>query len=397
MLFKRFEDIAIGDSASLVRPIGDDDVRRFVELTGDDNPLHVNRAYAEASPFKDIVVHGMLGASFLSTLIGTRLPGEGALWVSQSFDFHLPVRLGDTLTVTCTVERKHDRERLLELATRIENQRKQVVLSGKGTVKVLEPPAKEPDATAADEIRVALVVGAGGGIGRAICMRLAKEGYAIVASHRTKHARVDEMVQTIIAEGGRALALQTDVTRPAEVSALVEAARRAFGGVSVLVQSVSPPIHAQALADLEWTTLAEHLDVELKGAFLLSKACVPLMKERGSGRIVFLTSQELDGAPTPKWTAYTVAKGALATFARSLAVELGPTGTTVNCVAPGMTETALVGDVPEKMRLVLARRAPLRRLAQPADVAEAVAYLVSPAAGYVTGETIRVNGGQVMR
>ena len=119
------------------------------------------------------------------------------------------------------------------------------------------------------------------------------------------------------------------------------------------------------------------------------------MKAQGYGRIVAITSQVLDGAPTPKWTAYTVGKAALAAFARSLAVELGPAGITVNCVSPGMTETALIGDIPEKMRLVLARQVPLRRLATPEDVAAAVGFLVSPEADYITGETIRVNGGQI--
>jgi len=137
---KTFEQLEVGDSATIVRRITEKDVTRFVELTGDDNRLHVDRAFAEASPYKDIVVHGMLGASFLSTLIGTQLPGEGAVWVSQSFEFLHPVRLDDTLTVRGTVRAKHDRERLLELDTTIENQWNKVVLSGKGTVRVMTPP-----------------------------------------------------------------------------------------------------------------------------------------------------------------------------------------------------------------------------------------------------------------
>ena len=96
------------------------------------------------------------------------------------------------------------------------------------------------------------------------------------------------------------------------------------------------------------------------------------MKSQRFGRIVAITSGELDGAPTPKWTAYAVGKAALASFVRSLAVELGPTGITVNCVSPGMTDTAMVGDLSEKARLILARQNPLRRLAQPEDVADAV-------------------------
>ena len=86
-----------------MRTITGDDVRRFVDMTGDDNPLHVDPAYAETTSFKDVVVHGMLGASFLSTVIGTQLPGTGALWISQNMEFLLPVRLGDELTVSATV------------------------------------------------------------------------------------------------------------------------------------------------------------------------------------------------------------------------------------------------------------------------------------------------------
>src|SRR5690349_7760349 len=139
-VFASFDEVNEGDTASLVKTITDADIRKFVELTGDDNPLHVDAEYANHTPFKEIVVHGMLGASFISTVIGTKLPGPGALWVSQSFEFSLPVRLGDTLTVAATVIRKHARDRLLELEMRITNQHGQTVLQGQGKVKLLEAP-----------------------------------------------------------------------------------------------------------------------------------------------------------------------------------------------------------------------------------------------------------------
>lgn len=389
-----FEEIQIGDSASLVRKITLEDVRRFADLTGDDNPLHVDRAYAETTPYKDIVVHGMLGASLLSTLIGTRLPGEGALWVSQTFDFLRPVRVDDTLTVTCTVRGKHDRERLLDLEARIENQRKDVVLTGKGTVKVMTQP-REAAGPAPARPMVAVIVGGAGGIGRAICRNLARDGFAVIVGYHTQQARAAEVVAEIEASGGQALALSADITDERAVRSLIAAATRRFGGIGVVVHAASPPIHATSFTDLEWADVAAHLDAEVRGAFMLAKACVPQMREQGYGRIVAITSGVLDGAPTPRWTAYAVGKAALATFARSLAIELGPAGITVNCVSPGMTDTALIGDMPEKMRLILARQAPLRRLAQPEDVAAAVSFLVSPGADYITGETLRVNGGQI--
>ena len=116
-MFLNFESIRLGDQRSIVKTITEADVLRFVELTGDNNPLHVDKAYAESTPFKEIVVHGMLGASFISTVIGTRLPGPGALWVSQQMEFLIPVRLGDALTITVEVIKKHEGERLLELET----------------------------------------------------------------------------------------------------------------------------------------------------------------------------------------------------------------------------------------------------------------------------------------
>jgi 3-oxoacyl-[acyl-carrier protein] reductase len=394
-LVKGFHDIAVGDVESIRRTVTEADVKRFVEMTGDDNPLHVDRAYAERTPFKDVVVHGMLGASLVSAVIGTKLPGEGALWLKQNFDFALPVRLGDELDVSCTVTRKSDRDRLLELEARIVNQNSETVLSGTGLVKVLESSNGHADAPG-EHVKVAVISGAAGGIGQAICTRLAADGYAVVVNYRADPARAEALTAAIQDSGGRAVAVRADVSVPDEAAALLGRAVREFGGVSLVVNNASPRIASKPFDALSWEDMQRHLDVQLGGAFALCKAAVPGMREQGYGRIVNVTSQAVDGSPTPGWTAYAVAKSALATFSRQLAAELGPAGITVNCVSPGMTDTRLIGDIPEKQRLIAARQTPLRRLATPEDVAGAVAYLASDAAAYVTGETIRVNGGQVM-
>lgn len=396
-MFSDYDAIQVGDTRSLKRSIAEADVRRFVEMTGDDNPLHVDRRFAEETSFKDIVVHGMLGASFISTVIGTQLPGPGALWVAQSLEFLLPVRLGDELTVSCTVLKKHDRERLLDLETRIVNQNGQAVLTGQGRVKVLagKPPA--PPEPEADRPRVALVTGGAGGIGRAICLRLARDGLSVVVNYARRRERAEEVVAEITATGGRAIAVQADISSPADAARLYASAVQAFGAVDVLVNNASPQIQAKAFADLEWEDLQAQLDVQLKGAFLLTKACLPGMVERRHGRIVNITSQAIEGTPSVTWTAYAVAKAALAMLSRYGAAEFGPSGITVNNVAPGMCETSLIGDIPEKLQLMAARQTPLRRLATPNDVAATVAHLASADASFVTGHTYRVNGGAVMQ
>ena len=392
---KSFDDIEVGDVESIRRTVTEADVRRFVEMTGDDNPLHVDRAYAERTPFKDVVVHGMLGASLVSTVIGTKLPGEGALWLKQNFDFALPVRLGDELDVSCTVLKKSERDRLLELEARVVNQNSDTVLSGTGLVKVLESSNGHVD-EAKPQLKVAIVTGGAGGIGQAICTQLAADGYAVVVNYRDSAERAEALTAAIKESDGRALAVRADVSVPEEAARLVERAVREFGGVSLVVNNASPRIAAKNFDALSWEDVQRHLDVQLGGAFALAKAAVPAMREQGYGSIVNVTSQAIEGSPTPGWTAYAVAKSALATFSRQLAAELGPAGITVNCVSPGMTDTRLIGDIPEKQRLIAARNTPLRRLATPEDVAGAVAYLASDAAAYVTGETVRVNGGQVM-
>jgi 3-oxoacyl-[acyl-carrier protein] reductase len=133
---KKIEDFFVGQKAELVHRITREDVRRFIELTGDDNPLHADEKYAARSSFKGIVTHGMLSASFISTLVGKKIPGEGALWMSQSMQFLLPVRLDDELRFVAEVTQISVREKMLSLHTEVFNQYGQRVLTGRRTGEV---------------------------------------------------------------------------------------------------------------------------------------------------------------------------------------------------------------------------------------------------------------------
>ena len=169
-----------------------------------------------------------------------------------------------------------------------------------------------------------------------------------------------------------------------------------FGGVGVLVNNAAPPINPKPLQALAWSDVQNHLDVQVRGAMEMVKAALPHMTAARHGRIINVTSQVVQGQPSLNWTSYAIGKSALATMSRYMAAELGPSGITVNCVAPGMTDTTLIGDISEKVQMMVARQTPLRRLSTPQDVAGAVAYLASDAAGFVTGQTLAVNGGLAM-
>jgi 3-oxoacyl-[acyl-carrier protein] reductase len=250
--------------------------------------------------------------------------------------------------------------------------------------------------TRAEPSRVAVVTGGAGGIGEAICRRLAQDGYSVVLNYKGSRERAQRIAEELAAAGGQAVAVQADVSLTEGVEYLLAQAQRQFGSVGVLVNNASPRIHPKAMAETEWADIQRHLDVQVKGAFLMTKLCAAEMAAQGAGRIVNITSQVTEGTPSLHWTGYAVAKAALAMLSKNLAAELGPRGVTVNCVAPGMTETGLIGDISEKQQMMIARQTPLRRLARPDDVAAAVAYLVSDDARHVTGHTLDVNGGMVM-
>lgn len=405
----RFEDIKVGDTAEVRHRLTAADVAAFVALTGDDNPLHVDAAYAATTTLRKPVAHGMLTASFISTLIGTRLPGAGALWYDLDIRFLAPARVGEEIVVRGTVRQKSPAIRALTLALDVSADGR-ALIEGTAHVKCVDaPPAapeKEPAATAgaatpaatpAMNGRAVIVTGGGRGIGAAICRALAEQGFAVAVNYRRDAAGAEALAAAITARGGRAVAIGADISDPGQADALYKVAVERLGPLAGLVNNAAPPILPRPFVECEWDDLARHLDVQVKGAFLMCRRVLPDLIAQGGGRIVTVASSVVEGTPPVGWTAYTVGKTALVGLTRSLAAEAGPKGVTVNCVAPGMTETDLIADFSDKAKMLARMQTPLRRLARPEDVAGVVAFLFGAAAAHITGETIHVSGGATMK
>lgn len=391
----RFDEINTGDIAELEHTVTKDDIERFVELTGDDNRLHTDPEYASRTSFKKPVAHGMLGAAFISTVIGTRLPGDGALWFAQNLEFLLPVRIGDRLTVRAEVIKKIDRMNIIEIQTDIFNQHRQKVTTGVAKVKIVEQEAAAPDETTRPRKRVALVIGGSGGIGSAVCKSLASDGYDVAVHYFSNAEAARKITAEITGHGNSSIHVTADIKKEPEVAAMVDQVTRKLGNITVLVNCASARIIPVKFGELVWNDLDNHLSVTIKGAYQLVRHVVPAMEQANYGKIIHITSQAAE-TPSTDWLPYITAKSALNGFSRALAMDLAPKGIRVNLVSPGMTETDQIADIPERIRLLTAARTPLRHLARPEDVAGAVSFLASDKADFLTGETIRVNGGQVM-
>jgi 3-oxoacyl-[acyl-carrier protein] reductase len=366
-------------------------------LTGDDNKLHVDEKFASRTQFKKPVVHGMLGASFISTIIGTKLPGDGALWFSQTLEFLLPVRLGDKLTVIAEVIKKNDKENVIELKTEIFNQNKQIVTKGIAKVKVVEPAedSEKISVSKTNEQRVAMVIGGTGGIGRKVCIQLAMDGFNVIIHYNRNQLLAEELQSEIEKLGKRAIIARADILNDEDLGEIITKSIRVFGRIDVLINSAATVIPAIKFQDLVWADFSKQLELNIKSTFDIMKKIVPYMIENGYGKIINIGSLSVD-KPNAEWSPYITAKSALIGLTKSLAFELGPKGIRINMVTPSLLDTELTADIPEKVKLLTAAQTPLRRLAIADDVAGAISFLASVNSDFITGANIHVNGGQLM-
>lgn len=385
----------MGQTAELTHEVTEKDIRAFYELTGDDNPLHMDENYAAKTRFKKRVAHGILTASFLSTVVGTQLPGKGSLWLSQTIRFILPVRVGDIIKVIVRVRHKSPALRVVVLDTEILNQNGQKVLEGEAKVQVL-PEVKEEVSMNNISKGAAIITGASRGIGAATALRLAEDRLKVIINYHTSQEEAQTVLNRILEMGKQGCIFQADVRNYDEVERMIQYAREECSTIDVLVNNASSKIISQDFQETTWEDIQSHIDTQVKGMFNTCKAVIPIMEAQKRGKIINIGTIFTDNVPPAKLYGYVLAKSAVVALTRCLAAEFGPKGININCVAPGMTETTLIADLPESVKRVTSLRTPLRRLAKPEDIANVISFLASDAADYMTGETIRVCGGQVM-
>jgi len=241
------------------------------------------------------------------------------------------------------------------------------------------------------ENEIVLVTGASRGIGKAIAQTLSAAGATVIGT-ATSDAGAEKITQYLSPKGGKGMCL--DVADDESIKTVIKAIKDEFGAISILVNNagITRDNLLMMMKDDQWNDI---IQTNLTSIFKLSKAVVrPMMKAR-KGRIINIASVVgLTG--NPGQTNYSAAKAGILGFSKSLAREIGSRNITVNTVAPGFIDTDMTRELPEEQRDALIAQIPLNKLGDPQDIANAVAFLASPEAGYITGETINVNGGMYM-
>ncbi|MET4559216.1 3-oxoacyl-[acyl-carrier protein] reductase [Lysinibacillus parviboronicapiens] len=242
--------------------------------------------------------------------------------------------------------------------------------------------------------KVAVVTGASRGIGRAIALKLSEEGAKIVVNYSGSQAKAEEVVASIQANGGEAIAIQASVSIAEEVTSLMDAAVKTFGSLDILVNNagITRDNLLMRMKEDEWDDV---LDTNLKGVFLCTKAVTRQMMKQRAGRIINISSI-VGVAGNAGQANYVAAKAGVIGLTKTTAKELASRNILVNAIAPGFIETEMTDQLPEELKQGMLTQIPLAKLGQPEDIAKAVVFLASDDANYMTGQTLHIDGGMVM-
>lgn len=393
-----FDEIETGATDSIDFAITPAAVEEFAALLAGGAEEARHRSAAEVPERFDVPT--LLSMLLYSTSLGVSLPGASATFLEFSAQVVRRVELGPHRLRGRIVHRSAATRMVKKelLVTSMDGH--DVLVRARAATLVAAPFRRMPSMR---EIReqgvdfglrgsVVLITGASRGIGETTAKLFALHGAKVVVNYHRGADDAGRVVDEIRAEGGEAVAIGADVTNAEQVQALVRQTCEMFGTLDILVNNAARDFRPTPFSKLTWDEIQADIDVIVKGAFLCCQEAVPVMLERGGGKIINISTVATENPP-PDQLKYVVAKSALVGLTRSLSADLASRNVQVNMVVPNFVETDLVSHVPEGFRKKIARDIPMRRLGSSLDVARAVVFLASAYSSFTTGQKVMVTGG----
>jgi 3-oxoacyl-[acyl-carrier protein] reductase len=244
--------------------------------------------------------------------------------------------------------------------------------------------------------KTVLILGASGGIGSEVSKSVAKTGNSVLIHYYSDENKAKEIAAEINKDHGNAEIIQADLSNHKGVEELLNQIIKKGLNVDALIHCASPENSPISFDQLRWEDVQLQIDVNLKSIFDILQRLIPRMIENGGGNIVLVGSAYTSGTPPINQFRYIVAKSTIVSAAKCLAVEFGPQNIKINVISPGMTNTIMNSAIPEKVKLMTKMQTPLRRIAEPTDIAELTAFLLTPGGDHISGQNYRIDGGMVM-
>lgn len=393
-------DFVEGDSDFFYHTVTREEIERFAILSGDNNPLHINREYAEQSGSRDIVSHGMLTSALVSRLIGTKLPGNGSLWLSQDFEFTSAVFPGDLLKVFGKIIRVLTRGELVDIEFEVSNQDAKTVLRGSGRVKLPETKSMSETqrTTLPSSVKsmTALVIGASGSLGSEILSALTSNGVRTLGTFKTNPNKLEDRVSLLTKNGGVCRAIKLDVCKPKEIKQVVTFFDDNWGTPDIIINCSSLPPSGLKIEDTEMESIINHIQSEISGYLAFFRSFRNSMVEKRFGRIISIGTSATSGKAESGWSGYLAAKSASEQVIKSIASEYGVFGITANTISAGLSQTGMSATFAKQAVIAAKAETPSRQLVTHPEVAAFVSYLATNPSNAVNGQVITLDGGRTM-
>jgi len=406
---RTFDELRLGEHASLTRELSQRDIELFAIVSGDINPAHLDPAYADHTLFHGVIAHGMWGGALISALLGTRLPGPGTIYLGQDLSFHHPVRIGDHVTASVTLIEKHADKEVCVFDCRLTNQDGAVVIEGRARVKA---PAEKISRPRAILPSVSLHEGGPDPFSltgkRGLIVGIANDQSIAYGCARAMHDAGAELALTYLNEKaephvrplaetlGQALCLPCDVLEDGSLDNVFSILGERWGRLDFILHAIAfaprADLHGR-LIDSSAAGFALAADVSCHSFIRMARLAEPLMRDGGT--MLTITYQGSERV-MPHYNLMGPVKAALESAVRYLADELGPKQIRVHAISPGPIRTRAASGIDHFDDLIAQAQAetPAHQLADIIDVGATARFLVSDAARHITGTIIPVDGGQ---